>query len=98
VKIRPGFPGGTTVSEGREVQLICEITSTNKAADRVLKMHYYVEAGIPWYLLVEPDEPTLKLYRWESGAYVLDQVAKPGVPLLLTDPVEVAIDPGTLIE
>ncbi len=42
--IRSRVPKTTTVTEGREVLLVCEITSTNAATDRVLKMHYYPEA------------------------------------------------------
>jgi Uma2 family endonuclease len=94
--IRTRTPRTTTVTEGRDVRLVGEITSTNAATDRVLKMHYYAAAGIPWYLLVDPDEPTLQLNRLDGDHYVLDQEAKPGQLLRLTDPVTVDLDPEAL--
>jgi Uma2 family endonuclease len=60
VVIRPMDPTEVVV-EARDVELVCEITSTNAATDRVLKMHYYAVAGIPWYLLVDPQPVTLSL-------------------------------------
>src|SRR5215475_12991336 len=43
------------VLDASNVLLVCEITSpSNAAADRLLKMHYYAEAGIEWYLLIDP--------------------------------------------
>ncbi len=51
----------TLVLDARLLRLVCEITSTNAATDRVLKMHYYAVAGIPWYLLVDPEPVTLRL-------------------------------------
>jgi Uma2 family endonuclease len=94
--IRTGVPADIQISEARDIRLICEVTSTNAATDRVLKMHYYATARIPWYLLVEPDEPVLQLYRLDGDHYVLDQQAKPGELLRLTDPVAVELDPATL--
>jgi hypothetical protein len=96
--IRPRVPKGTTISEGADLRLVCEITSTNAATDRVLKMHYYAVARIPWYLIVEPDGPTLLLHRLEGDHFVLDQQAKPGESLRLTDPVTLDLDPATLTE
>lgn len=96
--VRPRVARGTTVTEGRDVRLVCEITSTNAATDRVLKMHYYAVAGIPWYLLVEPAEPTLLLHRLDGDRYILDQEAKPGHRLRLSEPVEADIDPADLLD
>jgi Uma2 family endonuclease len=94
--IRPRVPKGTQVTEGRDIQLVCEVTSTNAATDRVLKMHYYATAGIPWYLLIEPDQPTLLLHRREGDHYVLDQKAGPGELLRFTEPIALDLDPATL--
>jgi Uma2 family endonuclease len=82
------------------VQLICEIVSPgNPASDRVIKMHYYAEAGIPWYLLVEQEpEVTLRLLRYENGHYVEHAVGRVGAPLRMTEPVTVDLDPGDLID
>lgn len=83
------------VVESAAVRLICEVVLPgNPANDRVLKMHYYAEAGIPWYLLVEQDPVlTLRLYGLEGGKYVERATGEPGAPLRLTDPVRVDIDP-----
>ena len=79
-------------------RLICEVVSPgNPAADRVMKMHYYAEAAIPWYLLVEQKpELTLYLLRLESGSYVEHAVGRRGAPLRVTDPVKVEIDPADI--
>ena len=81
------------------VRLVCEIVSPgNPAADRVLKMHYYAEAGIAWYLLVEQEpELTLRLYRLDDEKYVECAVGHAGAPLRLTEPVRLDLDPQTLL-
>ncbi|MGH3738540.1 MAG: Uma2 family endonuclease [Micromonosporaceae bacterium] len=86
--------------EASEVPLICEIVSPSNAGhDRVLKFHLYAEAGIPWYLLVEPDGDTfaLTLYRLDGRDYVPHTVAKGGQPLTMTEPIAVTIDPARLL-
>jgi len=76
------------------VLLVCEITSpSNAATDKVLKMHYYAAAGIPWYLLVEQETATLHLYALVDDTYVEKSVARPGERLPLTDPVVAVLDP-----
>jgi Uma2 family endonuclease len=104
VRLRPGrvpipdlvitqpVPPDTLVVEARLLRLICEITSTNAATDRVLKMHYYAVAGIPWYLLVDPDPLTLTLYRLDGDKYVEEASAGPGELLRLTAPVAATLD------
>lgn len=80
------------------VLLTCEIMSpSNAATDKILKMHYYAEAGIPWYLLVEPDTATLHLFHLVDGAYVMHSVTKAGETLRLTDPVTADIEPADLL-
>jgi Uma2 family endonuclease len=87
-----------SVIEAAAAALVCEIVLPNTAAtDRVLKMHYYAEAGIEWYLLVEPDSPALSLYRLEGEKYVEQATARPGVPLRMDAPVAVELDPDELL-
>jgi len=88
------------VVDASAVKLLCEIVSPgNPASDRVIKMHYYAEAGIPWYLLVEQEpELTLQLLRLEDDHYVEHAVGRPGTPLRMTEPVTVDLDPGDLID
>ncbi|GAB2927122.1 hypothetical protein GCM10027280_13100 [Micromonospora polyrhachis] len=86
------------VIDASDVRLVCEILSpSNAAADKVLKMHYYAVAGIPWYLLVEQDTGTLHLYRLDGQHYVEESVTKPGQTLHLTDPVTAEIAPSELL-
>ena len=87
------------VIDADAVRLVCEITSPSNAGhDRVMKTHYYAAAGIPWYLLVDPDEPTLHLFRLDAAAYREHAVAAPGTLLAMTEPVRAAIDPATLVK
>ncbi|GAB3815818.1 Uma2 family endonuclease [Micromonospora zhanjiangensis] len=86
------------VIDAAAVQLVCEIISpSNASTDRVLKMHYYAAAGIPWYLLVEQDTGTLHLHRRSGPHYVAHSVTKPGTVLRLTEPVTVDLDPERLL-
>jgi Uma2 family endonuclease len=80
--------------------LVCEIVSPgNPATDRVLKVHYYAEAAIPWYLLVEQDpELTVRLLRYDGGHYAEHAVGRAGQPLRMTEPIVADIDPGVLLD
>jgi len=89
------------VVEVAAVRLVAEIVSpSNPGADRLLKMGYYAEAGIPWYLLIEPEEPplhlVLRLFRLEGDQYRQHALAVPGTPLTFTEPFELGLDPAVL--
>jgi Uma2 family endonuclease len=86
-----------SVIEASQVRLICEITSTNPAADRVLKMHHYATAGIAWNLLVDQDPVTLRPYRLDGDHYIEHASAKHGQVLRMTGPVVLDLDPATLV-
>ena len=48
------------VVDADAVRLVCEVVSPASAVlDRVLKMHAYAAAGIPCYLVAEPDRGSL---------------------------------------
>jgi Uma2 family endonuclease len=86
------------VVDASSVRLVCEIVSpSNASADKVLKMHYYADAGIGWYLLVEQDTGALHLYRLAGGHYVEHSVTRPGETLTLTDPVTATLSPESLL-
>jgi Uma2 family endonuclease len=86
------------VVDASSVPLICEILSpSNQATDRIHKMRYYAEAGIPWYLLVEPKTGVLELYRLDGDRYTAHATAAPGELLEITEPVAVTIDPADLL-
>lgn len=86
------------VFDAATVLLVCEILSTNAGRDRVTKMHYYAQAGIPRYLIVDPEGPVLELYRLDGEKYVPETSAAPGERLLLTEPVVAEIDPASLAQ
>jgi Uma2 family endonuclease len=80
------------------VRLVCEIVSpSNASADKVLKMHYYAAAGIPWYLLVEQETGALHLYELVGDTYRERSVTRAGEVLHMTDPVEATISPAELL-
>jgi Uma2 family endonuclease len=86
------------VIDAVNVRLVCEIVSpSNASADKVLKMHYYAAAGIPWYLLVEQETGALHLYRNSGDTYLEHSVTGPGDVLKLTEPVEASIEPESLL-
>jgi Uma2 family endonuclease len=86
------------VVPGSTATLVCEVTSpSNAATDKVLKMHYYAEAGIPWYLIVEHKTITLRLFRLQNGTYVERFAAEPGQVLRLIEPVTAEIRPESLL-
>jgi Uma2 family endonuclease len=85
------------VVDAAAVEMICEITSpSNAGTDKVLKLNHYAEAGIPWYLLVEPDPVALLLFRLDGDRYVKHAEGRRGQPLHLDAPVVVDIDPAAL--
>jgi Uma2 family endonuclease len=86
------------VVDAESVRLVCEIVSpSNASADKVLKMHYYAAAGIPWYLLVEQDTGALHLYELAGQQHREHSVTAPGQVLHLTEPVDVTISPEALL-
>jgi Uma2 family endonuclease len=57
--------------EADAVRLICEVVSPSSAVmDRVLKMHGYAAAGIPCYLVAEPEEGALHSHELSGGRYL----------------------------
>ncbi|MGH9248446.1 MAG: Uma2 family endonuclease [Acidimicrobiales bacterium] len=60
------------VNDAADVPLVAEIVSdSGRFRDRILKPVLYAEAGIPWYIRVEPrPRVELVLHRLEKGRYV----------------------------
>jgi len=85
------------VLDASTVLLACEIMSpSNAATDKVLKMHYYAAAGIPWCLLVEQQTAALHLHQLSGEKYVQHSDAEPGETLRLIEPVTATLDPEQL--
>ena len=59
------------VVDADAVRLVCEVVSPASAVlDRVLKMHGYAAAGIPCYLVAEPDRGSLHSHELRGDTYV----------------------------
>jgi len=51
--------------------LIFEVRSPSTATqDEGVKFHLYEAEGVAWYVLVNPDEQVLKIYRLQDGRYI----------------------------
>jgi Uma2 family endonuclease len=80
----------TVINDAADVVLVVEIVSPGNAAyDRILKPRLYAEAGIRWYLRIEPTALTGHLHELRDGAYV--EVAH-GTTVELTEPFTVVVD------
>ena len=69
------------VVEATSVRLVCEVVSPASAVvDRILKMHSYATAGIPWYLLIDQETGSSQLHQLEKDAYVEQSATKGAGP------------------
>jgi Uma2 family endonuclease len=88
--------------EAAEVALVAEVVLPGSAGkDRVLKMCLYADAGIPWYLLVEPGDDYREiravLYKLDGEHYVRHAEAANGELLRIDQPVRLELDPAELL-
>jgi hypothetical protein len=60
-------------------------------------MHYYAAAGIPWYLLVDPQNGTLHLYGLVGDTYAERSVTGVGEVLKLSEPLSASIDLAAML-
>lgn len=67
------LPDAAPRIHARDAIAVIEILSPgSRRLDRVLKLHEYAEAGVPFYLLVEPGPPVLLTeFRLVDGTYRL---------------------------
>ena len=84
----PDLPDTAPRIHARDAVAVVEILSPgSRRLDRVLKLHEYAEAGVPFYLLVEPGPPVvLTEFRLVDGAYhrVAEHVATAALRLGVT--------------
>jgi Uma2 family endonuclease len=78
--------------------LVVEVLSSDRSRDTVLKHHKYSAAGLPRYWVIDPDGPTITVYRLEGNDYVVAGHHLPGVAITLdVGPMTLAIDPSELL-
>ncbi|MFF5225555.1 Uma2 family endonuclease [Dactylosporangium sp. NPDC000521] len=89
--------GKGAVLDAAQVALIAEIVSPSNASnDRLLKMHFYADAGIRWYLLVEQEPLRLRLLRLAGEHYVEHVAAGGGGVLDVQEPFPFRVDTAAL--
>ncbi|MEU4446857.1 Uma2 family endonuclease [Actinosynnema sp. NPDC050801] len=81
------LPAADLVVAGEVLSPSCSVN------DLVLKRKLYAEAGVPFYLVVDPKdgEVTATMFEWEAGEYVESARSEGGV-LTLTRPFPVTIE------
>ena len=58
---------------------MCELLSpSNERRDLVEKMRVLHRAGVPHYWIVNPEEKTLVVHRWEARGYLIALAAATG--------------------
>lgn len=81
-----------------EVLMIVEIVSpSTKQIDRLLKPGLAAQARIQYYVLVEPDGPTVTMYELDSGSYREVATATGDKRLTVTDPFPLDFRPAELL-
>lgn len=91
-------PGAeVVVYDAADLLMVIEIVGRgNKLVDRVLKPQAYAEAGIPYYLRIEPEGPSAVAYRLVDGRYVEYARSGVGERLVLADPFVLDVDLAVL--
>lgn len=75
--IRAGLPDRTKRGTPDDVVGVVEVLSPGtRRTDRVAKVYDYAEAGIGWYLIVDPEPRTLTLFTLPPGGGPYDCVAR----------------------
>jgi Uma2 family endonuclease len=72
----PSRPGGRRIETRPD--WVCEILSTNKRKDLVLKRRVLHDKGVPHYWILDPDGKTLSVLRWHAEGYLLVAAVSPG--------------------
>lgn len=81
-----------------DVLMILEIVSpSTKQIDRLLKPGLAAQAGIPYFVLVEPDEPTVTVQELVDGQYRVLATASGKQQLSVTEPFRLEFRPAELL-
>lgn len=72
----PGRPTGKRVTVRPD--WVCEILSTNRSKDTVVKRRVLHEFGVPHYWILDLDEPLLTVLRYHADGYIIVATVAPG--------------------
>jgi Uma2 family endonuclease len=93
----PAPEGHVEQTPGLVVEVLSPATRTR---DLVFKRQLYEEQGVPWYLIVDPDEHTIHvLSRRHGGNYDGPPLAADSGPVTITlcDDCDIVIDPARIL-
>lgn len=82
----------------RDVRLVAEVLSPrSRRTDVALKARVYADAGVPLFLVVDPDAVTLAVHALRGDGYVEVARAARGSAAPVPDPVAVLLSPADLV-
>lgn len=78
--------------------LVAEVLSpSTRVIDLTAKRRYYEEAGVPIYLIVDPDEPSVTVYEMQQGRLVETNRAEESEAVTLPAPFRVDVAAAALV-
>lgn len=81
--------------EATEVKLVVEVLSdSNAGVDLILKRHYYADAGIPEYWIVDRHAGSITVLRLDGATYTEAATMKAGHTYQAQTPFPLAVDPA----
>lgn len=94
--VRRDDPGEAAVTT--PLALAVEVLSpSSRSIDTVLKRALYEQAGVAQYWVVDPQEPSITVWRRRAAGFGEPAVASGDVALALDAPVPVVVRPGELL-
>jgi Uma2 family endonuclease len=98
VAVLTSVGGVDLVVPAAEVLLMVEIISpSTDQIDRLLKPGLAAQAGIPFFVLIQPQEPAVSVRKLDNGSYQEIAAASGDEYLALTDPFPVGFRPADLL-
>lgn len=73
------------------------LSASTRQRDLHLKRRSYEDAGLGWYWIVDPDEPSLTVFRLVDGRFVEEAVVSGAETYRSKEPVTVTIVPADLV-
>lgn len=83
--------------EGQALLVVEVLSPTTRITDTTVKVAKYAEAGVAWYWIVDPDEPSLTVLRLTSGGYEEEAVVRGEEPYRAELPMLVTVAPASLV-